>query len=329
MNGGEPHIILRLETTQPVELGAFVGAFTSLGDEYERFIKATNPELAGEPVMLVREVRPGSIVADLLPWIAVAAPFIDAMDKILVVEEFVRVWGARFNALLGRGKGPAPSTRSELRDWSDAVRAIASDPDGRSTLEAAVFEEDGKKKVRAAFSFTTPEARQALAAIENRERELEATVHSDYERVLMHFTRSDIGDAGVGKRSGERVVIDEISEKPLSLIYGSELAEQRIKHEIREADENVYKKGFVVDVNVRSVGGKPVAYAVTNIRSSTFLSEQHAKRIMDFASSSFLFERRGRAGSSRLASGLRGGSCQFSTCEGASSIRGVCASTRF
>jgi hypothetical protein len=79
--------------------------------------------------------------------------------------------------------------------------------------------------------------------------------------------------AGVGKRSGERVVIDEISEKPLSLIYGSELAEQRIKHEIREADENVYKKGFVVDVNVRSVGGKPVAYAVTNIHQVIDLPE--------------------------------------------------------
>lgn len=38
------------------------------------------------------------------------------------------------------------------------------------------------------------------------------------------------------------------------------------KHEIREADENVYKKGFVVDVNVRSAGGKPAAYAVTHVR---------------------------------------------------------------
>jgi hypothetical protein len=43
------------------------------------------------------------------------------------------------------------------------------------------------------------------------------------------------------------------------------MAEDRIKHEIREADENVFKKGFVVDVNVRSIGGRPIAYAVTNV----------------------------------------------------------------
>jgi hypothetical protein len=51
----------------------------------------------------------------------------------------------------------------------------------------------------------------------------------------------------------------------LALIYASELVEERIKHEIREADENVFKKGFVVDVNVRSIGGRPVAYAMTHV----------------------------------------------------------------
>jgi hypothetical protein len=69
----------------------------------------------------------------------------------------------------------------------------------------------------------------------------------------------------VGKPSGEMVKIDEISDRPLALVYGSELAEERIKHEICDADENVYKKRFVVDANVKSMGGRPVAYAVTNL----------------------------------------------------------------
>ena len=48
-------------------------------------------------------------------------------------------------------------------------------------------------------------------------------------------------------------------------MYSSDLAEQRIKHEIREAEDNVYKKGFVVDVNVRYVGGKPSVYAIMSV----------------------------------------------------------------
>jgi hypothetical protein len=69
----------------------------------------------------------------------------------------------------------------------------------------------------------------------------------------------------MGKRTGERVKIEELSSRDLPLIYASDLAEQRIKHEVREADDNVYKKGFVVDVNVQLVSGKPAAYRITNV----------------------------------------------------------------
>jgi hypothetical protein len=223
--------------------------------------------------MYVREVRAGSIEADLIPWLSVYAPFISDMDKALIIEEFVRRWAGRFQALLGDGTTAPPQTRSELKDWADAVRAVATDPNASQTLEAAVFK-DGKKKVEAAFRFNTNDARQALQTVEARQLQLEQqTQHSDRERVLMRFTRSDIGEATLGKRSGERVVIEEISDKPLALIYGSDLAEQRIKHEIRDSYENVFKKGFVVDVNVRSSGGKPVAYAVTNVHQIIELSD--------------------------------------------------------
>ena len=81
----------------------------------------------------------------------------------------------------------------------------------------------------------------------------------------MVFVQSNIKDTGLGKRTGERAVIESISDKDLPVIYASELAEQRIKHEIREADENVFKRGFVVDVNVEDRNGRPVAYRVTHV----------------------------------------------------------------
>jgi hypothetical protein len=37
MARGEPFIVLRLSTQEPIELSAFVGAFAALGDEYERY----------------------------------------------------------------------------------------------------------------------------------------------------------------------------------------------------------------------------------------------------------------------------------------------------
>ena len=81
----------------------------------------------------------------------------------------------------------------------------------------------------------------------------------------MTFKRSDIRDAGIGARSGERVVIEQISERDLALIYGSRLAEEQIKDQMRNTDENIYHKGFVVDVNVTTKGGDPVAYSIKHV----------------------------------------------------------------
>jgi hypothetical protein len=200
MAQGAPHLILKIEAKEPIELGAFVGAFTSLGNEYERYIKQTNPDLSGEADMYVQEVRQGSIIVDMLPWISVAVPFIDDMEKVQIVEQFVRVWGGRFKSLFEKDSKLTPESRSELKDWADAVKAVATDPDANATLEAATFQ-DGKKEIRAAFKFSTPQARDAQRIIEARQRRLDAKEHADHTRVLMRFTRSDISDVIVGKPS--------------------------------------------------------------------------------------------------------------------------------
>jgi len=68
-------------------------------------------------------------------------------------------------------------------------------------------------------------------------------------------------------------MVEAISDRELPLVYASDLAEQRMKHEITEADENIFKKGFMVDVNVETKGGRPVAYRVTNLHQVIDLPE--------------------------------------------------------
>jgi hypothetical protein len=67
MARGEPFLSLKLDTKEPMELGAFVGAFTSLANEFERYIKKSYPDLSGEADLYVREVRPGSVRGSRLP----------------------------------------------------------------------------------------------------------------------------------------------------------------------------------------------------------------------------------------------------------------------
>jgi hypothetical protein len=45
MAGAPAHIVLKLRTREPIEIGHFVSAFTSLAHQYEDFIRENYPEL--------------------------------------------------------------------------------------------------------------------------------------------------------------------------------------------------------------------------------------------------------------------------------------------
>ena len=272
MEGSSTVLTLKIDNSQPIRLADFVHAFTSLAEEYRQTVSDSNDFVASEAEIYVKEVRTGSIVADLIPVVASVVPLVAAeVDRVILAVEVVERWRQRLTSLV-QGVIPDGASRSDLRRWANAVEAIARDPDASSTLEAATFE-DGTREVRASFTFKSSEARQIENVIEGEFQRLDTKKQADHERVLMVFTRSDVGDAPVGKRSGERVLISEVSDKPLAISYGSELAEQRIKHEIRESDDNIFKKGFNVDVKVQLVGGRPAVYSIVNVHDIIDLPE--------------------------------------------------------
>ena len=264
------HIVLNIETRDPVELSDFVATFSALASQFERYIKENYPEADGIARMFVHDVHRGSIIAELAPFVS---SLIATMDQAIIVEQFIRLYGARLLAYFKTGGRAPDASKSELKDFMRQLAAIGRDPKGRLSIAAARFV-DGKREVMAAIEFATPDAREALQEIEDHTRELEAVSRADHERALMVFRRSDIGDASIGKPSGERVVIDEISDKARPLVYASALVEERIKHVLRNAEENPYKMGFVVDVNERIRDGKTIAYAVTTLHEIIDLGDE-------------------------------------------------------
>lgn len=257
-------LTLTIENSQPIRLSAFVRAFTSLAREYEQTVRASDDFASEDAEIYVKEVRSGSIVADLIPIAASVVPLVvTEADRIMLAIETVERWKSRLTSLL-EGVIPEGSSKADLKHWAGAVEGIARDPNASSTLEVATFE-DGKREIKASFTFRTNEARKIEDVINAEFERLEERKQADFQRVLMVFTRSDVGSTPIGRPSGERVLIEEISDKPLGITYGSELAEERIKHEIRESDENIYKKGFNVDVKVQSAGGRPVAYSILHV----------------------------------------------------------------
>lgn len=264
MTKDDAHIVLKIDTKNPVELSDFVAAFVGIGNQFEQFYDREHPSDRGAIRFYVREVRAGSIIAELVPYLKAAGTVLaGAMVAVSYANElatFVDTYGTKLRKYFRPGGRDASAGKSDLADYLRTVEAIAHDPNATLTLTAF---EDGKQRV--AFQFDTKEAREAERNLIEHRKELELTTDADHKRVLMVFTRTNVAHAVTGKRSGDLVQIEGINPKPLPIVYASNLAEERIRHEIADADDNVYKKAFDVDVNVEMRAGKPIAYRLVAV----------------------------------------------------------------
>jgi hypothetical protein len=184
----------------------------------------------------------------------------------MVVDDFVRRYGGSI-LQLGQGKKVPELRKSELDDFMKGVAAVANDPDGSATLKSAQYdrsEPDGKK-TRVSMKFDTKDAQRAIRVIDEQKRELEAKGFEVVENQLLVFWQSNLKQTDTGKRTGELAIMEYVTKKPLAVVYDSDLAEQRIKHETSSGDRNLYKLGFYVTARIETLNGRPVAYRISEV----------------------------------------------------------------
>lgn len=273
MEGEGAHIRLKLDTSEPIALSDFVATFVGIGNQFEKFVAKEYPDLKAGSEFFIKEVRAGCIEADLVAWVVGSGLAgaglwtIDAIDKAQIITKFVNGIGKRIGAYFRSGGRAENVTKGDLNDFLKATTAIAKDDNASARLEAAIFE-DGERKVKAAFKFTTPEAREAERQINDHKQELEDQSDADHSRVMMRFVRPSVEKVSTHKRTGERALIEAIHPKPLAVLYASDLARERIQHELK-VSPYPFNLLFDVDVNVEISRGKPVAFRVKAMHDMT------------------------------------------------------------
>jgi hypothetical protein len=267
------HIRLKLDTAEPVSLTDFVGEFVGIGNQFSRFVAREHPELKADSEIYIQEVRSGCIEADLVAWIVGGglltgtAYAVDAIDKAQILTKFVADVSKRLSPYFRKGGRTPDASKGELGDFLKATRAIANDPNASAKLEAAVYE-DGERKVKAAFKFTSSEAKVADIELSEHRKELEAKTDVNQERVLLQFVRPSVESSKPGKKGGERGRIESIAKRAMPVLYASKLAEERMYHEKMQLSGNVFRALFDVSVNVElSAEGRPVAYRITDVHT--------------------------------------------------------------
>lgn len=263
----------KIEFSKPIELNDFVRAFASLGVEYERYISTEHPEYKDDARVYLRRIEEGSIVAELLAY---STTLLSGMG-LSTASEFGKHLGASLATVITDKfiDSDKPNSRQHLSDMKGMLDAVANDPNGSASLSLYRKVKDGTFESEEILKYDTADARKGIQNIEKAIKILDKPSRETLSQVLMVFDQVNRNVGPLDKRSGDRVTITAIDAKPKAVVYLSETVQQSIKREITEADENVMKKGYIVDVDVeRLSSGSVAAYILTSIHDSFDLPEE-------------------------------------------------------
>ena len=258
-SGNAARLVVEFHHSEPIDLLEFSASLEALAREHQALVQKARPTLdASETRLLLIEVRKGSTVLELVQALAPIISSIEVTNSVLSFVEHLRRLGLPLSS--ERGRAPDATTQ-QLKNMSDCVQTIAADQKGAFVVSAR--HQTGE--VLQEFRVESSGAREIVANAQSQIREIEAKSSSTMHKVLMRLHQSSISDPKVGKRASERGIIERIDAVPRALIYVSELAGQQIKDEIVKPGGNPYSKGFIVDVDVETVGGRPKAYRIMDV----------------------------------------------------------------
>lgn len=130
-------LTIKIKNNRPVELLDLTESLLSLG-EYKRFI-AANPDAGAQNVRLyVKEIRAGSIVADLVALVAVGAPMaLPYMGNAVTILDFAGYLRDSYEYLIGN----RPDKRAELQkadytNLSKLIEPVAKDNGSQINITA-------------------------------------------------------------------------------------------------------------------------------------------------------------------------------------------------
>lgn len=253
----EQMLTVKIENSQPIDLVDLTTSFMALADEFQSFAGSKNDDHSIPNMKLyVRELRSGSIIAELIPIAQQADWLLDHKDAlgafVTNLNDTIQFFlGSEKRALVG-----AP-TRAEAERISKIVEPVAKDSASQLIIQASDF---AKVEVHHHIHL---ESRDANALQNGVRRFLGPDLPAEAIKHDQLMVLDQVKNVASSK-TGDRAIIEAIWPNAVRLQFMSDQA----KRQVLELDENPFQKVFIVDVEIRSVGGKPALYRVIEVKDT-------------------------------------------------------------
>lgn len=244
---------IHIKNSQPVDVSDFTKTMSAFGTLFSNFAqKNGKSKEEANAKLYVSKIIEGSIDIHLVELASLAViPFVENSNLILEFAKHIKSIYDYF--VLSKGDKPELNV-PELKGVHDMVSIPANDRNGLMTVQ--VINDNAGNVIFEGCTFNHIEGNGIQNQSDNALKERKALSNEGdiYRKQLMtiYQVRKD------GADRGNKGVIDAISDRKLGLVFDSDTLEDDI---LRSA-QNPMLKGYIVDVIVQTVLGKPAAYKI-------------------------------------------------------------------
>lgn len=244
---------IHIKNSQPVDVSDFTKTMSAFGTLFSNFAqKNGKSKEEANAKLYVSKIIEGSIDIHLVELASLAViPFVENSNLILEFAKHIKSIYDYF--VLSKGDEPELNV-PELKGVHDMVSIPANDRNGLMTVQ--VINDNAGNVIFEGCTFNHIEGNGIQNQSDNvlKERKALSNEGDIYRKQLMtiYQVRKD------GTDRGNKGVIDAISDRKLGLVFDSDILED----EILRSAQNPMLKGYIVDVIVQTVLGKPAAYKI-------------------------------------------------------------------
>lgn len=248
-----PVFTIEIKNNQPVDLIDLTNSFSSIGDEYKRYIsRISGEELASTPEeikLYIKEIRSGSIIADLVAFAAGMIPFLEHSKTVI---DFAGYLKGAYDYLLGKAQAKPSLQKINYQNLSNFLEPIAKDTAAQMNCNTTI---NGDVTV-----YLTINSLEANAAQNTAKREiglLKEPITGINNKVLLYWyqARND-----PKSNVGDKAIIESIQSNPTKTIFNNDNIKSQMIY-----GENPFKSAYVVDVEIETIQGKPTLYKIMGV----------------------------------------------------------------
>lgn len=251
----EPEEVLTvtLNHTMPIELSDLSASLGALARQHQRFADRIGASINGDRVRLyVKEIRPGSMIVELLALAQTVAPILGAVNTIV---PFARNVADLLSFAVGKETAPPEETTTkDARDLSDFIKPVAGDLGSSMVIHAR-----DNARVEVNVRINSNEANAAQNRLNNWAARQQEPVSGIHEHQLFYFARAT-GEAQ--RATGDRGIIERFGKQAVRTRFMTPEAKQL------PLQEPLFQKVYDVDVDVQTVDGKPMLYRILKVHDS-------------------------------------------------------------